>query len=80
LSSRFLSKNVKIKIHKIIILPLVWYGRERKDIDCVFEQSAEENIWKKETGSNEWKRLEIHTKYRTEYPNERDYLGDQDID
>jgi hypothetical protein len=28
LSSRFLSKNLKIKIHTNIILPVVLYGRE----------------------------------------------------
>jgi len=40
LPSRLLSKNVKIKIHKTIILPVVLYGCEtwsltqRKDLDC----------------------------------------------
>jgi hypothetical protein len=28
LSSSLLSKNIKIKIHRIIILPVVWYGCE----------------------------------------------------
>jgi hypothetical protein len=47
-----LSKNVKIRIYKIMILPVVLYGRETwsvtlKDED-VREEGAGENIWTKE--------------------------------
>jgi hypothetical protein len=51
LSSRLLSKNVKIRIWETIILPVVLYGYEtlyltlRGNIDCVVrEQCAEDNI------------------------------------
>jgi hypothetical protein len=52
LSSRLLSKNLNIKIHKIVVLPVVLYGcetwcltlREEHKLN-VSEQVAEENIW-----------------------------------
>jgi hypothetical protein len=55
LSSRLLSKNVKIRMYRTIILPAVLYGcgtwsltlREEQAED-VREQDAEENIWTEE--------------------------------
>jgi len=47
-SSRLLPNNLKIKIYKIIILPLVLYGRETWSLtlsEGVWERGAEENIW-----------------------------------
>jgi hypothetical protein len=56
LSSRLLSKNIKICIYKIIILPLVLYGCEtwslilnREHRQRVFGNGAEGNIWTEET-------------------------------
>jgi hypothetical protein len=46
-----LSKNVKIRICKIIILPVVLYGWETLSLtlrEDVSEQGAEENIWNEE--------------------------------
>jgi hypothetical protein len=55
LSSRLLSKNMKIKIYKSIILHVVLYGCETWSLTLweehrlrVFENSVEENIWTKE--------------------------------
>ena len=53
LSSRLLFKNLKIKIYRNIILPVVLYGcetwsltlREEKKLNCVLEHGVEENIW-----------------------------------
>ena len=53
LSSRLLSKNLKIKIYRTTILPVVLYGCETwsltlrggKDVQGVSEQGVEENIW-----------------------------------
>jgi hypothetical protein len=52
LSSHLLSKNFKIRIHKIIILPVVLYGCETWSLTVreehklrVFEKDAEEDIW-----------------------------------
>ena len=52
LSSGLLSKNLKIKIYRTIILPFVLYGcetllltsREERKLR-VFEHGVEENIW-----------------------------------
>jgi hypothetical protein len=54
LYSRLLSRNVKVKIHETIILPVVLYGceawsltlrEERTYTDGVREQGSEENVW-----------------------------------
>ena len=67
LSSRLISKNMKIKIHKTIILPVVLYGCETWSLilreECrlrVFENKRDEN--------GEWRRLhneELHSLYRS---------------
>jgi hypothetical protein len=44
LSSRLLSKNLKIRIYKTIILPVVLYG----SLTLREEQGAEEDIWTEE--------------------------------
>jgi hypothetical protein len=48
LSSRLLSKNIKIRIYKTIILPMVLYGCETWSLTLREEQVAEENIWTEE--------------------------------
>jgi hypothetical protein len=55
LSSSLLFKNVKIKIYKTLILPVLLYGCETWSLtlreECrlrVFENSAEEDIWAQE--------------------------------
>jgi hypothetical protein len=52
LSSCLISKNLKIKIYKTIILPVVLYGCETWSLTLgeeyrlrVFENSVEEDIW-----------------------------------
>jgi hypothetical protein len=52
LSSCLLSKIVKIRIHKTVILPIVLYGHEswsltvrKAQTEDVCEQGAEKNIW-----------------------------------
>jgi hypothetical protein len=51
LSSRLLSRNLKVKIYKIIILPVVLYGCEtwylalRAQTEGVRKQAPKENIW-----------------------------------
>ena len=52
LSSRLVSKNLKITIYRTIILPVVLYGCETWSLTLreenklrVFENSVEENIW-----------------------------------
>ena len=59
LSSRFLFKNLKIKIYRTIILPVVLYGCETWLLTLweerklrVFENGVEENIWTKEGRGN----------------------------
>jgi hypothetical protein len=54
-SSRLLSKNIKIRIYKTIILPAILYGCEtmsrtlrQEHRHGVWEQCVEENIWTKE--------------------------------
>ena len=50
---RLLSKNLKIKIYRTIILPVVLYGcetwsltlREERKVRVFREQGVEENIW-----------------------------------
>jgi hypothetical protein len=55
LSSQLLSKNLKIRIYKTIILPAVLYGCETWSLTLmeehrlvVFENGAEEDIWTEE--------------------------------
>jgi hypothetical protein len=55
LSSCLLSKNIKIRIYKTIILSVVLYGCENLSVTLeeehrlrVFENGAEENIWTEE--------------------------------
>jgi hypothetical protein len=56
LSSSLLSKNLKIKIYKIIILPTVLYGcetwsltlKEELRLRVLWEWGAEKNIWASE--------------------------------
>jgi len=48
LSSHLLSKNIKIKIHKTLILPVVLYGCETWSLTLREKQRLrvfEENIW-----------------------------------
>jgi hypothetical protein len=52
LASSSLSKNIKIKIYRTIILPVVLYGFEACSLTLreehmlrLFENRAEENIW-----------------------------------
>jgi hypothetical protein len=60
LSSSLLSRNVKIKIYRTIILPVVLYGceswsltlREECRLSVFWEQGAEEYIWAQEGWSN----------------------------
>jgi hypothetical protein len=44
LSSRLLSRNLKVKIYKSIILPVVLYGCATWSL-ILREEGAEENIW-----------------------------------
>jgi hypothetical protein len=62
-SSRLLSKNIKIRIYKTIILPVALYGRETLSLTLrekhrlrVFENRVFENIWTEERASD--RRLE----------------------
>ena len=48
LSSRLMSKNIKIRIYKTIILPVVLYGCETWSLTLKEEDGAEENIWTEE--------------------------------
>jgi hypothetical protein len=75
LSSRLLSRNVKVKIYKTIILPLVLYGCEawsltlRKDhILSVFENKVLRRIFgpTRDEVAGEWRKLhneELHIFY-----------------
>jgi hypothetical protein len=45
LSSRLLSRNVKVKIYKTKILPVVLYGCETRSLTLREKQGSEENIW-----------------------------------
>jgi hypothetical protein len=66
LSSHQLSENIKIRIYKTIILPVVLYGCETWSLTLreehrlrVFENGAEEDIWAEEsevTGC--WRKLQ----------------------
>ena len=55
LSSRFLSKNLEVKIYRIIILPVVLYGCETWSLTLREErklEGVEENIWTEEGRGN----------------------------
>jgi hypothetical protein len=79
LSSRLLSRNVKVKIYKTIILPVVMYGCETWSLTLreehrlrVFENRVLRRIfepmWDKVTG--EWRKLhseELHNLYSSPY-------------
>ena len=76
LSSRLLSKNLKIKIYKTIILPVVLYGCEAWSLtlreECslrVFENRITRRIFGSKRDENgEWRRLhneELHSLYRS---------------
>ena len=60
LSSRLLSKNLKNKIFRTVILPVILYGCETwfvdtaggKEAEGVWEQGVEENIWTYEGRGN----------------------------
>jgi hypothetical protein len=69
LSSRLLSRNVKVKIHKTIILPVVLYGRETLSLTLrVFENRVQRRIFgpKRDEVTGEWRKLhseELHNLY-----------------
>jgi hypothetical protein len=65
-SSRLLSRNLKIRIHKTIILPLALYGREKwflalKEEHClrVFENRVLRRIFgpKRDEVTGEWRKV-----------------------
>ncbi|PSN34785.1 hypothetical protein C0J52_06209 [Blattella germanica] len=69
LSSRLLSKNIKLKIYKTVILPVILYGcetwtltlREEKRLR-VFENKVLRKIFgpKRDEETGEWRRLLVH--------------------
>jgi hypothetical protein len=75
LSSRLLSRNVKVKIYKTIILPVVLYGCETWSLTLreeqrlrVFEKSVLRRIFgpKRDEVTGEWRKLhneELHNLY-----------------
>jgi hypothetical protein len=75
LSSRLLSKNIKIRIYKTIILPVVLYGCETLSLTLreehrlrVFENKALRRIFrpKKDEFTGGWRKLhneELHNPY-----------------
>ena len=76
LSSRLLSKNLKIKVYKTIILPVVLFGceawsltlREERRLRGIWKQDPEANIWAQEGCEGEWRRFhneELHNLYRS---------------
>ena len=78
MSSRLLSKNLKIKIYKIIILPFVLYGcetwsltlREESRLRVVENRILRRIFGPKRDENGEWRRLhneELHSLYRSPY-------------
>jgi hypothetical protein len=75
LSSRLLSRNVKVKIHKTIILPVVLFGCENWSLTLkqehrlrVFENRVLRRIFgsKRDEATEEWRELhsgELHNFY-----------------
>jgi hypothetical protein len=75
LSSSLLSRNLKVKIHKTIILPVVWYGCETWSLTLreehrlrVFENRVLRRIFgrKRDEVMGEWRKLhngELHNLY-----------------
>ena len=64
LSSSLLSKNLKIKIYRTIILPVVLYGRETWSLSLrdesrlrVFEKRVLRRIFGPDEVTEEWKKL-----------------------
>jgi hypothetical protein len=66
LSSRLLSKNLKIKIYRTIILPVVFYGRETWSLTLreerrlrVFESRVLRRVFgpKRDEVTGEWRKL-----------------------
>jgi hypothetical protein len=78
LSSRLLSRNVKVKIHKTIILPVVLYGGETWSLTLreehrlrMFENRVLRRIFgrKREEVTGEWRKLnneELHILYSSQ--------------
>jgi hypothetical protein len=79
LSSRLLSRNVKVKIYKTIILPVVLYGRETWSLTLreehrlrVFENRVLKRIFgpKMDEVTGEWRKLhseKLHILYSSPY-------------
>ena len=68
LSSRLLSKNLKIKIYKTIILPVVIYGCETWSLTLREECRLRRIFGPKRDDIGEWRRLhneELHSLYRS---------------
>jgi hypothetical protein len=77
LSSRLLSRNLKVKIYKTIILPIVFYGCETWSLTLreehrlmVFENGVLKRIFgfERDEVMEEWRRLhngELHILYST---------------
>jgi hypothetical protein len=75
LSSRLLSRNVKVKTCKTVILPVVWYGCETWSLTLreehtvrVFGKRVLSRIFgpKRDEGTGEWRKLtsgELHNLY-----------------
>jgi hypothetical protein len=68
LSSRLLSKNVKIKVHKTAILPAIWYGCETRSLILrkehglrVFENRVQRKIFGPNRGQIIWGWRKLHT-------------------
>jgi len=66
LSPRLLSKNLKIKVYRTIILPVVWYGCETSSLTLreerklkVFENMVLERIFgpRRDEVTGEWRRM-----------------------
>jgi hypothetical protein len=78
LSSRLFSKNVKVKIYKTTILPVIWYGCETWSLTLreehrltVFENSVLRRIFgpKRNEIAGEWRKLhneELHILYSSQ--------------
>ena len=72
LSSRLLSKNLKIKIYKTIMLPVVVYGCETWSLTlrekCRLSRILRQIFGPKRDENGEWRRLhseELHSLYRS---------------
>ena len=66
MSSRLLSKNLKIKIYKAIILPVVLYGCETWSLSLREERRL--RVFEDRNENGEWRRLHneaLHSLYRS---------------